>query len=385
MKIGTTTETLLGAETNGTALAGANEGPLDPPQNAPHTARRGFSRVQFIGIGLLLLLAALPIPFGDFGFFIGQYALIYAILGMSVVIVTGYAGLISLMPYSFAGIGAMTTGVAMASWGWPFWLAALLAAVATVPVAVLVGISSVRLKGLYLAIATLTFSNALGETLFKWDAFTGGQSGWSTSRPAVGPVDFNSDISFYLLCLGVVFALLFMIEGLRTSRIGRAMFAVRDNELEAQALGINVYKTKLTAFVLGGMVAGLGGAFLAALVQLVTPTGFQSPIAEATSILLVTLVAIGGMDRAIGAFFGAVSLVVQQQVFLGAEFFYAFVGIYAAAVLILFLMFRPGGLVQVGKIQLDLIRSRPLLGISVVVAIVAANVGVAWLFVSLSS
>lgn len=385
MKIGTTTETLLGAETNGNARAGDNEAPLDPPQIAPPTARRGFSRVQLIGLGLLLLLAALPIPFGDFGFFIGQYALIYAILGMSVVIVTGYAGLISLMPYSFAGIGAMTTGVAMASWGWPFWLAALLAAVATVPVAVLVGISSVRLKGLYLAIATLTFSNALGETLFKWDAFTGGQSGWSTLRPTVGPVDFNSDISFYLLCLGVVFALMFMIEGLRTSRTGRAMLAVRDNELEAQALGINVYKTKLTAFVLGGMVAGLGGAFLAALVQLVTPTGFQSPIAEATSILLVTLVAIGGMDRAIGAFFGAVSLVVQQQVFLGAEFFYAFVGIYAAAVLILFLMFRPGGLVQVGKIQLDLIRSRPLFGLSVVVAIVAVNVGVAWLFVSMSS
>jgi branched-chain amino acid transport system permease protein len=278
----------------------------------------------------------------------------------------------------------MTTGIAMASWGWPFWLAALLASIATVPIAVLVGVSSVRLKGLYLAIATLTFSNALGETLFKWDAFTGGQSGWLTARPIVGAVNFSSDLSFYVLCLGVVFGLMWMIEGLRTSRIGRAMLAVRDNELEAQALGINVYKTKLTAFVIGGMVAGLGGAFLAALVQLVTPTGFQSPIAEATSILLVTLVAIGGMDRAIGAFFGAVSLVVQQQVFQGAEFFYAFVGIYAAVVLILFLMFRPGGLVQVGKIQLDLIRARPVLGIAIVVAIVAVNVGLAWLFVELS-
>lgn len=378
------TETLLGTETNGRGLQTEDIPAVNEEAVAPPT-RRGFTRVQLIGFGLLLLTAALPIPFGDFGFFVGQYALVYAILGMSVVVVTGYAGLISLMPYSFAGVGAMTTGVAMASWGWPFWLAALLSAVATVPIAVLVGISSVRLKGLYLAIATLTFSNALGETLFKWDAFTGGQSGWATTRPAIGPVNFNSDIWFYVLCLGVVFLLLFMIEGLRTSRIGRAMLAVRDNELEAQALGINVYKTKLTAFVIGGMVAGLGGAFLAALVQLVTPTGFQSPIAEATSILLVTLVAIGGMDRAIGAFFGAVSLVVQQQVFQGAEFFYAFVGIYAAAVLILFLMFRPGGLVQVGKIQLELIRHRPVLGIAIVLAIVASNVGLAWLFVSLSS
>ncbi len=377
------TESISGAQTNGHNSTQEIGAAFDGPPASP--TKRGLSRTQLTGLGLLLLLAALPIPFGDFGFFVGQYALVYAILGMSVVIVTGYAGLISLMPYSFAGIGAMTTGIAMASWGWPFWLAALLAAVSTVPIAVLVGISSVRLKGLYLAIATLTFSNALGETLFKWDGFTGGQSGWLTVRPMVGPVDFSSDLSFYVLCLGVVFVLMWMIEGLRTSRIGRAMLAVRDNELEAQALGINVYKTKLTAFVLGGMVAGLGGAFLAALVQLVTPSGFQSPIAEATSILLVTLVAIGGMDRAIGAFFGAVSLVVQQQVFQGAEFFYAFVGIYAAVVLILFLMFRPGGLVQVGKIQLDLIRARPVLGIAVVVAIVASNVGLAWLFVSLSS
>ena len=377
------TETINGADADDNAST--EETPLAPETPPSTRATRGLSRTQLIGLGLLLLLAALPIPFGDFGYFVGQYALVYAILGMSVVVVTGYAGLISLMPYSFAGIGAMTTGLAMASWGWPFWLAALLGSVATVPVAVLVGVSSIRLKGLYLAIATLTFSNALGETLFKWDGFTGGQSGWLTTRPIVGAVDFSSDLSFYVLCLVVVFVLLWMIEGLRTSRIGRAMLAVRDNELEAQALGINVYKTKLTAFVLGGMVAGLGGAFLAALVQLVTPSGFQSPIAEATSILLVTLVAIGGMDRAIGAFFGAVSLVVQQQVFQGAEFFYAFVGIYAAVVLILFLMFRPGGLVQVGKIQLELIRHRPALGIAIVVAIVASNVGLAWLFLELSS
>jgi hypothetical protein len=93
---------------------------LDAPPVAA-TVTRGPTRTQLVGGGLLLLIAALPIPFGDFGFFIGQFALIYAILGMSVVVVTGYAGLISLMPYSFAGIGAMTVGVAMASWGWPFW------------------------------------------------------------------------------------------------------------------------------------------------------------------------------------------------------------------------------------------------------------------------
>ena len=361
----------------------AGEAPLDAPPVAPREG--GISRAQWIGFGLLLLLSLVPIPFGDFGFFIGQYALVYAMLGLSVVVVTGYAGLISLMPYSFAGVGAMTLGAAVASWGWPLWLALPLAAFATVPFALLVGMTSVRLKGLYLAIATLTLSNALGETFFKWDAPTGGESGWLVERPMIGPIDLNNDAAFYVLCLLVVFLLLWMVEGLRTSRMGRAMLAVRDNELEAQALGINVYKTKLTAFVLSGMIAGLGGGFLAILLLSVTRNAFQSPGAESTSIILVTLVAIGGMDRAIGAFVGAVSLVVQQQVFQGAEFFFAFVGVYSAAVLIGFLLFRPGGLVQVGKLALELVRARPAFGLTVIGVITAINVGVAWLFIELSA
>lgn len=356
---------------------------LDTPP-ATRVRRRRPSRTQLWGLASLAAISILPVPFGDFGYFIGQYATIYAILGLSVIVVTGYAGLISLMPYSFAGIGAMATGVAMATWGWPFWLALPLATAATVPVALVVGVASVRLKGLYLAIATLTISNTLGETFFRWDAVTGGQSGHFVARPVVGPVDFGGDLAFYGLCLGAVFVLLFMVEGLRTSRTGRAMLAVRDNELEAQALGINVYKTKLTAFVLSAMIAGFGGALLAQLLISVTPSAFQSPFAEASSLLLVTLVAIGGMDRAIGAFVGAIALVVQQQVFNGFEFFFAFVGIYAAVVLIAFLLFRPGGLVQVGKILAGLVRRRPALGITIIAIILVTNVGGAWLILSLS-
>ncbi|MGH2748733.1 MAG: branched-chain amino acid ABC transporter permease [Actinomycetota bacterium] len=353
-----------------------------PPTTPPR--KRGLSRAQMVGLAGLAVLAALPIPFGNFGFFVGQYALVYAILGLSVIVVTGYAGLISLMPYTFAGIGAVSAGAAMASWGWPFWLAVPFAALATLPISLLVGISAVRLKGLYLAIATLTFANALGETFFTWDRATGGDIGWLVERPAIGFLDLSGDAAFYVLLLAVVFLLVWMVEGLRTSRLGRAMLAVKDNELEAQAIGINVYKTKLVAFTIGGMLAGVGGAFLAMLLINVTPQAFQSPLAETTSILLVTLVVIGGIDRAIGAFFGAVTLVVQQQVFQGAEFFFAFFGIYAALLLILFLLFRPGGIVQVGNILVALTRRRPAVGIAVTVGIVVVNVGVAYLFLRLS-
>ncbi len=132
------------------------------------------------------------------------------------------------------------------------------------------------------------------------------------------------------------------------------------------------------------MVAGLGGAFLASLLITSSPSPFWSPVVQATSILFVTLVAIGGIDRAPGAFFGALVVVVQQQIFGGAEFFFAFVGIYAAVLLILLLRFRPGGLVQIGKIQWELIQRRPVLGTSLSLGIIAVNVGLAWLFVALS-
>jgi branched-chain amino acid transport system permease protein len=351
---------------------------LAPPLPLPGIRRR-LTSAELAGLAGLGAIALLPIPFGNFGFFVGQFALIYAILGLSVVVVTGYAGLVSLMTYSFAGIGAMVTGVAMASWGWPFWLALPLAALATVPVSIVVGVTSVRLKGLYLAIATLTLADALGETFFKWSRVTGGQTGWVVQRPK----PFVSDASYYILLFVVAMALVWMVTGLRSSRTGRAMLAVRSNEREAQALGINVYKTKLIAFLISGILGGVGGGFLALLLKQVTRSAFQSPLVEATSILLVTVVVVGGIDRALGAFLGAVSLVVQQQVFQGARFFFAYFGIYSALLLIVFLLYRPGGLMQVARLQWRLIRARPRVGITVAVSIIGINVGVAWLFVRL--
>ena len=348
------------------------------------TLRKRFvpTRNQLLGLAGLTAISLLPVPFGDFGFFVGQYAAVYAMIALSIVILTGYGGLISVMQYSFAGIGAIMTGVAMASWGWPFWLALPVAALATVPVAAIVGMISVRLKGFYLAIATLTFANALGETLFRFERVTGGQSGWLVERPTVGPVSFGTDVPFYLLCLAVALLLVWMVEGLRTSRMGRAMLAVKDNEREAEALGINVYKTKLAAFVLSGLVAGVGGAFLALLLTSVTPNAFQSPFSEFTSIVLLTLVVIGGINRSIGAFFGAITLVVSQQVFAGAECFYPYVAMYSAALLIFFVLFRPGGLVEVGGRLGLLFRWKPWLGITVILIVAALNVGGAWFFVS---
>jgi branched-chain amino acid transport system permease protein len=339
------------------------------------------SRGRAIAGVVLLGLGCIPFAFGTFWTYIGAYIAVWAMLELSVVVITGYGGLISLMPFTFVGVGCFAAGVAVAVWGWPFWLAIPFAAIATVPVSVAVGAASVRLKGLYLAIATLTFASALGETLFKWSAFTGGQAGHTVRRPTLGPVDFTSNGAFYVLTMAVALLLVWMVHGLKISRAGRAMLAVRDNEREAQALGINAVKTKLTALVIGGAIAGVGGAFYLALLESPAPAGFQSPYVDISSVLLVVWAVIGGIESAFGAFLGATALIAQQQVFAGAEKLFVYVGVYAAAVLVIFLLFRPGGLVQVVKIQTERIRSNPGRGIPETAVLIAINVIIAFIIV----
>jgi branched-chain amino acid transport system permease protein len=335
------------------------------------------------GLGLIpIIVDRAATPNIHFWEYIGAYIAVWAMLELSVVVITGYAGLISLMPFTFVGVGCFSAGVAVAVWGWPFWLAIPVAGLATVPVSVAVGAASVRLKGLYLAIATLAFAQAFGETLFKWNLFTGGQSGHSVSgKLELGPIDFGGEFAFYLLAMFVALVLVWMVHGLKSSRAGRAMLAVRDNEREAQALGINATKTKMMALVIGGAIAGVGGAFYLALLKTPAPAGFQSPLVDIASVLLVVWAVIGGIESAFGAFLGATALIAQQQIFQGAEKLFQFVGVYAALVLVIFLIFRPGGLVQVVKITRERIRTNPAREIPIAIAVVAFNVVLAYLIV----
>jgi branched-chain amino acid transport system permease protein len=366
-------------------VARPTEVPAPPPSATLPWQLPALSPTR-VGVALGLAgVGLIPLSFGTFGQYIAGYAATFAILGLSIVVVTGYAGLISLMPFSFVGIGTFATGVAVAGWGWPFWLAVPLAALATVPVSALVGMASIRLKGLYLAIATLAFANAMGETLFDWSAFTGGQAGHTVTRPKLGPLNFSGDFAFYVLTLVAALLLVWAVSGLRNSRVGRAMLAVRDNEQEAQALGINVYKTKLLAFVIGGMIAGIGGAFYSALLTAVAPSGFKSPFVDISSLLLLGWVVIGGVHSAWGAFLGGTFLVVQQQVFQGATRLFAYVGAYQALLLVAFLLLRPGGVVMIIREYQVRIQTNPRRYIPRAVALFGSNIVLAYLVLHFGS
>jgi branched-chain amino acid transport system permease protein len=206
------------------------------------------------------------------------------------------------------------------------------------------------------------------------------------AAPTLGPLDFSDAFPLYLLGMAVALLLVWMVHGLKSSRAGRAMLAVRDNEREAEALGINVMKTKLSALVIGGAIAGVGGSFYLVLLNgTVAPSGFQSPYVEVSSLLLVVWAVVGGIDSAFGAFLGATALIVQQQVFQGAEKLFAYLGVYAAVVLVVFLITRPGGIVQVVKIQSERIRTEPSRHVPITAVLVGLNVFIIWLILHYGS
>lgn len=312
-----------------------------------------------VGAAALLVVAVLPLLLGDFTSFVGSRIAVTAMIGLSVTVLTGFTGQLSLMPYTFVGIGVFTSAHALTTWGWPIWLTALLAATASVPLAALVGVLSVRLRGFYLAIATLTFAAGAGATLFAWDALTGGQRGLVVTRPAIGPFAIDGDRAFYVLTLVVVLGLVWLVLGIEQSRVGRAMAAVREDEREAAALGVNVTRTKLVAFLLSGMVAAVGGVFQGMLLGQVTRTAYQTPFVETLGVTLVILVVVGGMRSPWGPFIGAALIYVQQEVLRTALVLQYVLAAASAALFVWILLNAPGGLVEIIRSEAGQVRAEP--------------------------
>jgi sulfate-transporting ATPase len=206
-----------------------------------------------------------------------QAQLLGAIILMSFVVVTGYAGQLSLMQVGFAGVGALSAGWLVASHGWPFEFALLAGMLTAIPVGVVVGLAGVRTRGVYLAILTLGLAISLEAVVFANSTFSGGPSGYNVGDTTVFGIDVNG--LFYpkryaTFALIVLVLVALAIANLRRSRAGRRLIAVRTNERAAAALGVSVMQAKLYAFVLGGMIAAVGGVLLAFRSPALQFTGF---------------------------------------------------------------------------------------------------------------
>ncbi len=198
-------------------------------------------------------------------------SMVTALIALSIVLLTGYVGQISLMPLALAGISAFTMIKLTVSFHVPFPLAPLLAALVATAFGLAIGLPAVRVRGINLAIATLAAATAVEELVFKWSWFSGGLAGTSVPRPRLFGVDLGIGASgsafprpaFGVLCLVVLVAMAVAVANLRRGATGLRWLAVRANERSASSTGIDVRRTKLVAFALSSFAAGLGGTLLA--------------------------------------------------------------------------------------------------------------------------
>ena len=296
----------------------------------------------------LVAVAALGAPFllpGD----AGRLALVLcdAMVCVSLVILTGWAGQISLGQFGFAGIGALVTAKLAADHGWDFLTVLAVSGLAGALVAVLIGIPALRIKGLFLAVATLAFSFTVQFIVLN-PAYTGDGSSLvkdnlvGVPRPVLyGRVDTGSERSFYFVCLFFLVVALAGAAGLRKHRSGRVLMATRDNPRVAQAFGINLSRTKLAAFAISGFIASVAGSLYSYELGLVDAKAFTPLI----SIAVLAAVVIGGTTSLPGSILGSmwvfgIPLLLDKR-FPGIGFLASGVG------LLLLLLAAPGGLAEI--------------------------------------
>lgn len=310
--------------------------------------RRGF-------IALTVAIAALvPLFLTDSQLLLlGTVAIVYSIVAISLVVLTGWAGQVSLGQFAIAGVGAVVAGQAFSRYDLDLILALLLGAAAGSLTAVVIGLPAVRIRGLFLAVTTLGFAVTMSSYFLNPTYF----SSWlpqEIQRPLLlGRWDMQDETVLYYLCLGALIDVVALVWMLRRTRSGRVMVAVRDNEPAAQARGIAAGREKFIAFAISGALAGLAGALHVFVLNGVRFGSFSPQ----QSFEAFSMVVIGGLTSPGGAILGAVFLRWAQYVMSGGLQLI----VTGAGVLVLLLVF-PGGLgnvaLRVRQILLRMIASR---------------------------
>lgn len=231
--------------------------------------------------------------------------MIYIIGAHGLNILTGYTGQISLGHGAFMGVGAYTAGILAVKLNLPFYVTLPLAGLMTAAVGMVFGLPSLRLKGLYLAIATMAAQFILDYAMRNWTSLTGGSSGLNVPFASIGGFEFNTDERFYYLVLVlVILATLFMKNVTRT-RSGRAFVAIRDRYLAAEVIGVNLFKYRILSFGISSFYVGVAGGLWAYYITIISDEHFTIWL----SIQFLAMCIIGGLGHVLGGIFGAIFMV----------------------------------------------------------------------------
>jgi branched-chain amino acid transport system permease protein len=258
----------------------------------------------------LLAVALLAAPWALSEYYLAQLVLIciYGIVGLGLMLLSGYTGLISMGHAAFLGVGAYTEAVLSAR-GWPFPLSMACAVLLSSATGIVVGLPALRVRGIYLAIATLAFGFIVEEVLTRWEAVTGGNSGRSVGRIELAGWTVASTTQFYFLCLGLAVASTLLVLNLLRSPTGRAFVAIRDSEISAQSMGIHLAWYKTLSFAISAGLTGLAGGLYAHKLRFLSPEQFT----VLQSVEMLMMVFVGGIGSVHGAFFGAAFVIALPQ------------------------------------------------------------------------
>jgi len=248
-------------------------------------------------VGLLVLPLLTPSYLVDV-----SLVFIYGLCGVSLMVLAGYTGLVSLGHAAFLGIGAYTHVYAIHDLGLPWIAGVVLACVVTAAAGVLVGLPALRMTGVYLSIATLAFALIIQEVLTRWEHVTGGLKGKPVAKPVVFGIGLGGDAAFYFLCLAFLIVGIWLTGNLLRAPTGRAWVAIRDSEIAAQSMGVNLAVYKTSAFAYSAGLMGVAGALFAHKIGFLAPDIFTVLL----SIQLLLMVVVGGLGSLHGALYGAV-------------------------------------------------------------------------------
>jgi branched-chain amino acid transport system permease protein len=265
---------------------------------------------------------------------------IHTLLAVALNLLLGYAGQISLGHAAFFGLGAYGSGILTATCTWNPWLAMLTVAVVVGALAFAIGSPILKLKGHYLAMATLGMGIIVYIVFNEWVVLTGGPSGFSgIPNLQVGPLVFDSDLKNYYLVWGFVLGCVLLSVNLANSRIGRAFRAIHDAEVAARVVGVNSRLLKVQVFALSAMICAIAGSLYAHVMTFIAPPSFGFNI----SVELLTMVVIGGLGSIYGSFLGALLLTMLPE-FL--RFMQDYDIVFYGGLLMVMTIFMPGGLVR---------------------------------------
>jgi branched-chain amino acid transport system permease protein len=259
-------------------------------------------------IAFLIFLFLMPVFMGNFWLNKINLIGITLIAAVGLNILVGYCGQLSIGQVGFIAVGAYTSAILTGKMGLPFPVSFICSGIVAGGIGLIFGMPSVRVKGFYLAITSIAAQFIIVWVIQKWTGMTGGTNGLIVSDATIGGFVFDSQQKFFYLIIGVAVICVFLANNLSRTRTGRAFIAIRDNDLAAEVMGINLFYYKMLAFFIGCFMAGIAGSLLAYWSVSVSPDNFSFT----ESILYVGMIIIGGLGTALGPILGVILIRLLQ-------------------------------------------------------------------------